>query len=144
VKYPVALLAVIAVATPPATAAQPSFWRGHTSQGYAMRAVVSSSGGLVTRLRTRYGVDCTDGSTVVRRLVLTREAGDTLAIGGSGRFSTSGTVASGLPGQGSGSLTYKVAGRLRNNRITGTLRVDYAFDSGVRCTSQLVGFTLRT
>ena len=37
----------------------------------------------------------------------------------------------------------EVSGRVRANRITGTLRVDYALDSGVRCTTELVGYSLR-
>src|SRR3954471_11270256 len=120
------LLPPAAYLAPEAGAAQGSVWHGHTTQGYAARAVLSASGGLVTSLRTRYGVDCSDGSSAVRRLVLNRAAGDTLVVDDGGRFSTAGTLASGLPGRGSGSLTYKLAGRPRDNRITGTLRVDYA------------------
>ena len=137
-------LVLLALAVAPAGAADSArVWRGHTTQGYAIRAVLSPSGALVTRLRTQYALDCSDGSTAVRRLVLTRDAGDTLVVGNDGRFSTSGTMASGLPSKGSGSLTYKVAGRVRASRITGTLRADYVLDSGVRCTTELVGWSLR-
>ena len=118
-------------------------WRGHTTQGYAIRAVLSPSGSLVTLLRTQSALDCSDGTTALRRLVFSRDAGDTLVVRNDGRFTTSGTIASGLPSKGSGSLTYKLSGRVRANRITGTLRVDYALDSGVGCTTELVGYSLR-
>ena len=142
-KYASVLLAAAALLAPAARAETPAVWRGHTFQGYDARAVVSASGALVTSLRTRYALGCTDDSTVVRRLLLSRDNGDTLLVGTDGRFTTSGTVAGGLPQKGSGSLTYRVSGRVRSDRITGTLRVDYTLDSGVRCSTQLVGFVLR-
>jgi hypothetical protein len=131
-----------AVAAVPASAAEPAIWRGHTTQGFVARAMLSPSGGLVTLLRAQYELACDDDSSAVRRLVLSRAAGDTIVVK-DGRFATSGTVASGLNGKGSGSATYRVSGRVRANRITGVLRVDYALDSGVRCTTELVGFVLR-
>ena len=136
------LLAASALAAPFATASSSVLRRGHTTQDYAIRAIVSPSGSLLTLVRTRYALECSDGSTAVRRLILARELGDTVVVD-DGRFSTSGTVASGLPEKGSGSLTYRVWGRVRASRITGMLRVEYALDSGVRCTTELVGFALR-
>jgi len=133
----------LAAATAIAIASVPVSWRGHTTQGYDIRAVVSPSGGLIARLRTQYALTCNDDSKAVRRLVLSRAAGDTIVVDDSGRFATSGTAASGLADKGSGSMTYRVTGRVRSHKITGLLRVDFALDSGERCTTNLVGFVLR-
>ena len=139
-----ALAALLAAAVPAtALAAGADGWHGRTAQGFPVDAVVSRSGTLVDHLRTHYALDCSDGSVATRPLVLSRRNGDTVVIDEDGRFATSGTIASGLPGKGSGSVTYRVAGRVKPAKITGSLRVDYTLDSGVTCTTTPVSFVLR-
>lgn len=143
-RHAIAALLVPAALLPAgALAAGADGWHGKTSQGFAADAVISRSGALVDRLRTRYELTCSDGTSAVRPFLLSRRAGDTVTVADDGRFASAGTFASGLPDQGSGSLTYRVTGRVRPAKLAGVLRVDYALDSGVTCTTSSVPFVLR-
>jgi hypothetical protein len=137
------VLMVTLAFAPTALGAGDDGWRGHTAQGFAIDAALSRTGALVERLHTRYELTCSDDSSPVRPLLLSRRSGDTVVIDEEGRFATAGTFAGGLPGKGSGSVSYRVGGRVRAARIAGTLRVDYTLDSGVTCTTKPVAFVLR-
>jgi hypothetical protein len=137
-------LVLLLLASPaPALAAGADGWRGKTAQGLGMELTVSKGGGLLERVGARYALSCSDDSSQVRGFGLSFKAGDVIAIDDDGRFGTSGTMASGLPGKGSGSATYWIRGRLTKARATGFLRIDFTLDSGVSCTSGKVAYSLR-
>jgi hypothetical protein len=118
-------------------------WHGKTSQGKKIELYLTPSGKLVDLVQARYVLDCSDESTQVRSIGLSRKAGDTLVVDDDGHFGITGTVASGLPGKGSGSVTYRLRGRTRDTKTTGSFSIDYALDSGVTCSSGKVTYVLR-
>jgi hypothetical protein len=136
------LLAAAVLAALPAGALAAG-WEGRTSQGKPIELQVSTSGTLVKLLAARYVLSCDDGSSQTRGFGLSQKAGDTVIIDEDGRFDSAATLAGGLPGKGTGSLTYRVKGRVTAAKAAGWLRIDVALDSGTACTSGRVTYTLR-
>lgn len=123
-----ACLVLCAVLSPCAFAAKSSVYRGKTSQGKQIQIAASQS--QITPIRFKVRMLCRDGS------LLFGDASDfePTPLGASGAFADT---------QYGTTDTVIWKGRLKGNRVKGTLRVKDRLKSGVRCDSGPVSFTAK-
>jgi hypothetical protein len=137
----VILGACLSASVSASAATPPTVYYGKTSQRQNMEFRLSATRKLVTLARTPYKLTCGNRPPTTRRFGVSRS--EKIAVRSTGRFLFTAKSDVTIPDAGPGTVRISFSGAVTSKTVKGSFSINIDFESGTKCHSGNVTFTLR-